>query len=157
MKGVKLAMRLAFTFLIGLGVLWGQGQPQNYEVTASTTAVTIQANTIATGKTIQGGVASVYCASAQTATISWNGTNATATAGTVLKLPGTREGARATVWTGSNVGGGTGGPVYNVPAGAPGIRIDFKNFFLAGDGGTAQNFTIKTDGTCTITMAWSEK
>lgn len=149
-------MRFAIVCLLALPVFSQPPQAENYEVTASTTAVTIQANTTATGKTIQGGSASVYCASAQTATISWNGTNATATAGTVLKLPGTRDGARATVWTASNVGGGTTGPAYTISAGGT-ILIDFSGFFLTGDGGSGKNFTISTDGTCTITMAWSEK
>ncbi len=132
-----------------------RAQTQNYEVTASTTAVTIQANTASTGRTIRGQTASVYCVAAQTATVKWNGTNATATAGTVLRLPGTSSAATATVWTGSNVGSGTTGPVYNVPAGGTMI-LDFSLFILGGGGGTGQNFTIATSGTCTITMAWSE-
>ena len=114
----------------------------------------MQAPTTGTGITIKGGAASVFCVAAQTATVSWNGTNATATAGTVLQLPGTSKGATASVWTATNVGSGTTGPVYNIPAGATMI-LDFSQFLLV-SGGTASNFSIKTSGTCTITMAWSE-
>lgn len=133
---------------------------QNYYMaTANTTAMTIQ-QPATDPRTVQfpdGGRvgASVYCAAAQTATLSWNGTAATSTAGTILLLPPATRPASATIWTASNAGSGTTGPVFNVIAGQT-FSIDLA-WFKMGAAGTQNNLTITTSGTCTITIMWSER
>jgi hypothetical protein len=136
---------------------YGQGV-DHYIASASTTALTVQQPVAADARIITFGDsnvagASVYCASASTATISWNGTAATATAGSEKKLPGTQRPSGMTVWTASNVGGGTTGPVYNVPAGST-FTIDLS-WFIFGTQGTAENLTIATSNSCTITFAYT--
>ena len=136
----------------------------HYKAFASTTAMTIQAPACTTAACaarqitfgdIANGVAgaTVYCASASTATISWNGTAATTTAGTELKLPGTFAVSGATVWTASNVGTGTVGEAQQIAAGG---TISFTlSWFRLGTQGTAQNLTITTNNTCTIAFNYS--
>lgn len=147
-----------FGLLIALaGAAHGQGV-DHYIASASTTALTVQQPVAADARIITFGDAnvagaSVYCVSASTATISWNGTAATATAGTEAKLPGTQRPSGMTVWTASNVGSGTTGPVYNVPAGAT-FSIDLS-WFTFGTQGTTANLTIATSNSCTITFAYS--
>lgn len=136
---------------------YGQGV-DHYIASASTTALTIQQPVAADARQITFGDAnvagaSVYCLAAQTATIKWNGTAATATAGTEALLPGTQRPSGATIWTASNVGSGTTGVVYNVPAGAT-FPIDLT-WFVLGTQGTGTNLTIATSGTCTITFTYS--
>jgi hypothetical protein len=147
-------------FLIGLALavgLFAQEQ-DHYVATASTTALTLQqpasnARQITFGSATVAG-ASVYCASASTATISWNGSVSTATAGTELKLPGTQRASGMTVWTATNQSSaGTTGPVYNVPAGLT-YNIDLT-WFRFGTQGTGANITITTSNSCTITFAYS--
>lgn len=129
----------------------------HYITSANTTALTVQqpatnARQITFGDANVAG-ASVYCAANQTATISWTGTAATSTAGSEVLLPGTQLPSGMTIWTASNVGSGTTGPVYNVIAGTT-FSIDLT-WFRFGRQGTTQNLTIKTSGTCTITFAYS--
>ena len=153
MRRTLFASLLLFSF-----ALHAQPVPSNhYIATASTTALTIQqpaanARQITFGSPTVAG-ASVYCAAAQTATIYWSGAAATATSGSEVLLPGTQTPSGATIWTGSNVGTGTTGPAYAVPAGAT-FLIDLEWFHL-GTQGTTSNLTIKTTGTCTITFAYS--
>src|SRR6185312_9247758 len=102
-------MKLLFLLLAIAGGLMAQDQ-DHYVATANTTALTLQqpaanARQITFGSSTVA-AASVYCAAAQTATISWNGTAATATAGTEKLLPGTFQASRMTVWTASNAGSG---------------------------------------------------
>lgn len=128
-----------------------------YIATANTTALTIQqpasGSRIISFPTPGSPGASVYCVSASTITTSWNGTNATATAGSEVKLPGTTNASGMTVWTGSNVGSGTTGPVQNVAAGGT-LPIDLSRFRF-GTVGSPQNLTITTSNSCTITFAYS--
>ena len=129
----------------------------HYIATANTTAMTVQqpatqARQVTFGDSNNAG-ASVYCASASTATVSWNGAAATTTAGSEIKLPGTQAPSGSTIWTASNVGAGTTGPVYNVAAG--GTLLISLTWFHFGTQGTSQNLTISTSGTCTITFAYS--
>ena len=150
--------RILICLVIAGGIIGAQPIPQDhYIASASTTALTLQqpatgARQITFGDADNAG-ASVYCASASTATVKWNGTAATATAGSEVKLPGTFQPSGMTVWTGSNVGTGTTGPVYNVPAGAT-LNISFT-WFRFGTQGTATNLTIATSNSCTITFAYS--
>lgn len=131
----------------------------HYIASASTTALTLQQPAV-NARQISfappgAGVASVsvYCASASTATFSWNGTAATATAASEIKLPGTQLPSGMTVWTGSNVGSGTTGPVYNIAAGQT-MPFDLS-YFKFGTQGTGANITITTSNSCTITFAYS--
>jgi hypothetical protein len=145
--------------LLFSGVIFAQTtQVDHYIASASTTALTVQQPAAAAarqitfgGPTVAG--ASVYCALASTATTSWNGAPATATAGAEVMLPGTQRPSGMTVWTGSNVGGGTTGPVYNVPAGQT-FLLDLS-WFIFGTQGTSENLTISTSNTCTITFAYT--
>lgn len=143
--------------LIGSAMV-AQSPPDRYIAQATTTAYTIQApanngRLIVFGDQFTAG-AWVYCAAAQTATLSWNGTAATATtSATEIMMPGTQLPSGMTLWTGSNVGGGTTGPVYNIPAG---VTFPISLFWLRlGMNGTGNNFTITTNGTCTITFSYS--
>jgi len=149
-------MRTLFAFLIFSLPCFAQ-QPDRYTATASTTALSLQqpasnARQISFGDADNAG-ASVYCASASTITFKWQGTAATATAGAEVKLPGTQQASGMTVWTASNAGNGTIGPVYNVPAGA---TMNFSlTWFRFGTQGTTANITIATSNSCTITFYYS--
>lgn len=140
------------------GITQAQSPPDRYTAQATTTAYTIQApasngRQIVFGSPTTAG-ASVYCANAQTATLSWNGTAATATtSATEKKLPGTQQASGMTLWTGSNVGGGTTGPVFQVAAGST-LLIDLYNLRLQMNG-AGNNLTITTNGSCTITFFYS--
>lgn len=129
-------------------------QDRHYIVSASTTALTVQ-QTAANPTAIEFASASVYCVASQTATISWNGTAASATTTVPKTIPPTLIPASVTAYTGSNAGAGTTGPVYNVPGGAT-MLIDLS-WFRMGNTGTTTNLTITTTGTCTITILWTER
>lgn len=139
-------------------LLSAQPPPDRYTAQAATTAYTIQApasngRAIVFGSETTAG-ASVYCAAAQTVTLAWNGTAATATTNTgEKKLPGTQQASGMTLWTASNVGGGTTGPTYAVAAGGT-LLIDLFKFRLA-QNGTGSNITLSADGTCTFTFYYS--
>jgi len=137
----------------------------SYVAQATTTALTIQqpatnakAVTLGVGPGSTEKAASVYCASAQTATLSWNGTAATTTSATVTPIPPTATSSNiAVAFAASNVGAGTSGPVYTIPAGAT-FLISLMGIRLPpGNGGSTNNFTITTSGTCTITITWTEQ
>jgi len=154
-------MRTLLTILLFSLPIWAQPQPipaDHYTASAATVALTIQqpatnARQISFGNGPGTAGASVYCASASTATFSWTGAAATATAGSEIKLPGTQQPSGVTVWTASNVGGGTTGPVYNVPAGGT-MAFDLS-WFRLGTQGTTSNLTISTSNSCTITFNYS--
>lgn len=147
---------LILLFALAIAPLMAQ-PTDHYVATATTTALTLQ-QPATQGRQISfptGPVAgaSVSCAAAQTATLAWNGTAATATAGTEIKLPGTTASSGMTVWTASNVGGGTTGPAYPIPAGVPlSIWLGWFNF---GSTGTGSNLTISTTGSCTISFFYA--
>lgn len=149
---------LAALILIASGAHAQSTGVDHYLATAATTALTVQQPVAADARLITFGDsnvagASVYCAADSTATLAWNGTAATATAGTEKLLPGTQRPSGMTVWTGSNVSGGTTGPVYHVQAGQT-FTIDLS-WFVFGRQGTATNVTITTSNSCTITFAYS--
>ncbi len=150
-------MRILLSLFV-CSLIASAADPDRYTAQAATTAYTIQApanngRSITFGTEVTAG-ASVYCVAAQTATIKWNGAAATATtSATEVKLPGTFNASGMTLWTASNVGTGTVGPVYTIPAGAT-VLIDLFNLRLAKNG-TASNLTIATSGTCTITFYYS--
>lgn len=134
-------------------------QADRYVATAATTKFTLQqpaanARQISFGDDQNAG-ASVYCASASTATFSWQGAAATTTAAATAekKLPGTQQASGMTPYTASDVGSGTTGPAYNVPAGA---TMNFSlTWFRFGTGGTTANISIATSNSCTITFYYS--
>src|SRR5579872_5641750 len=110
---MRTPMRTLLTILLFSLPIWAQPQPipaDHYTASAATVALTIQqpatnARQISFGNGPGTAGASVYCASASTATFSWTGAAATATAGSEIKLPGTQQPSGVTVWTASNVGG----------------------------------------------------
>lgn len=123
------------------------------------TAFTIQ-QPATNGKQVQLIAAVVYCSVACSATQSQNGTAATATAGTItgtLPLPTTPS--SATVWTASNVGGGTAvGPIYHLAA-TQTITLTLAGMTM-GNTGTATNYSITISsitGTANIAVFWSER
>lgn len=129
----------------------------HYIASVDTTKLTIQqpatgARRITFGDSVTAG-ASVYCASAATATLSWSGTAASSTTVAEKRVIGTGQASNATLWSASDVGAGTTGPIYNVPAGGT-VNIGLEWFVLRGNG-TTINLTIATSGTCTITIAYS--
>ena len=147
-------MKLFTLSLLAMSLIAQTPQPNRYFISAGTTALTIQQPS-SNANQVQFESASIYCASASTATPSWNGTAATATTGTIKKAPGTSATPKATAWTGSNVGAGTTGPVYNIPA-AQTMLFDLSNIIM-GTTGTATNFTFTTNNSCTITIYWVER
>jgi len=155
------AMKRLFALFIFAFPIFAQPIPasDHYKATSSTTVLTIQqpatnARQITFGDTRLGiAGATVYCASASTATLSWNQVAATATAGTELKLLGTFQPSGATVWTASNVSSGTSGEANQIPAG--GTLLLSLAWFQLGTQGTSSNITITTNNTCTITFNYS--
>src|SRR5580765_966868 len=152
-------MRLLILLFAAVAAL-AQPQPQDhYTASASSTALTLQqpssnARQITFGNGPNTTGASVYCASASTATFSWNGGATTATTATEKLLPETRNASGMTIWTATNQSGaGTTGPVYNVPAGGT-MAFDLS-WFRFGTGGTSSNLTITTSNSCTITFFYN--
>lgn len=147
-------LRLIFCLLLTATLAVPQPGNYRYQVSAATTALTVQ-QPASNANQVQFQWASIYCSAASTATPSWNGTAATATAATIKRIPGTTATPRATAWSGSNVGAGTTGWVANIPAGAT-MAFDLTTFFM-GTTGTATNLTYTTSNSCTITFEWTEK
>lgn len=140
---------------LALMSLSAQSPPRQYIVTVTGSGkVTIQH--LPNDPTVQTFVSAWFsCAAAQTVTLSWNGTGATATAGSAVRLPGTFLPSAATVWTASNAGGGTTGPVYNVLAGVD-YPIDLSTFTM-GNTGVNTNLNFLPSGTCTINARYNER
>lgn len=124
------------------------------------TKLTIQ-QPAANAKQVQFETAVVYCSVACDVSQAQNGTAATATPGTAVPIQPTPASAPAvaTVWTASNVGGGTAvGGVFHLPALAY-LVLDLSKVSL-GNGGTANNYTIAiatASGTGNMTIYWSER
>lgn len=153
---LSLVSLLAFSLLMPTPA-WAVDHYQFIATTSGAAAITIQqpasgARRITFGDSQVAGL-TAYCASAQTVTLSWNGTAASATAGSEKKLAGTANASGATVWTASNVGAGTSGITIHVPA-ATDYPISLSWFVLQGNG-TTTNLTATTDGTCTLTFSYS--
>lgn len=147
-------MKLLITWLLASTAIFAQAPLNHYVASAATTKLTLQQASGTSGNQVQPEFLAVYCTLASTITFSWNGAGATTTAGTAIMYPGTFIPATATVWTASNVGSGTTGPVYNVPATS---ERDFTLEQLRLPAGTINsNFTITTSNSCTITVQWRE-
>jgi hypothetical protein len=155
-------MKLTILTLCAAALIFGQAAPPvpsasdptkpRYQVNATTTKVTLQgygSNDPAFMETLV-----VTCASAATLTTSWNGTAATATTGTAIKLPGSGPLARpVNVFTGSDVGSGTTGAVTTIAAGVS-FPIDVTMFMVNGNSGTGTNLTFTTNSSCTFQITF---
>lgn len=146
-------MRKLLALLALAAGLYAQA-PNRYYISASTTKLTIMQPATGDGNQVQFGLITVSCAADQTMIEEWNGAAATATAGIIKKAPGTFQNPLATAWTGSNVGLGTTGPTYTIPAGQT-VAFDGSGIRM-GPTGTGTNYSIGTSGACTITIAWNE-
>ncbi len=101
--------------------------------------------------------AMVYCSVACVIELERDGTAATATAATEVALTpyGT---ATAVGWSSSDVGNGTTINTIDVAAGST-VPIDLVGVMLAQGGGTAENFTLRSDsitGDIKMTIIWRE-
>jgi len=129
-------------------------QATRYVVSKSTKALTIQQPS-SNASQVHFETADVYCASAASITIGFNGGAATGTALTIVKIPPTLRTPTVTAWYDSNVSSPTAGAVYNVPdLGSKNIDL---NIYSMGTGTTATNFTITTSAACTINIIWTEQ
>ena len=156
---MKIGLSVLATLIVGTVTAWSAEPPDanRYMVSVSTTKMTVQQPATG-GNLVQFETASVYCVAAATATASWNGTAATATAATIKKSPQTATAPLAVAFSGSDVGSGTSGVVYNVPAGGT-LIFDMSSITMprSASGGGINNYTFTTSGTCTISFQWVEK
>ena len=126
-------------------------------LSAATEKLTVQ-QPVTPARQVQFEFATAQCTVACDVTVSWNGTAASATAGTIKKLPGTLNAPVATMWTGSNAGAGTASRVDSLPAG--GLITYDLTAFLMGDSGTATNLSIAVSsitGTAKLSIQWRER
>ncbi len=137
----------------------GADTTPRYQLKLSTSgALTIQQPVAPGQKTAVVEAIWVYCATAQSFTISQNGTGATSTAATIAALnhspPSTIK-----AWSASNASSFayTSDPYY-VGAGST-YTLGFGNgsMFLVQNGGVNENITVTPSGTCDITIQWIEK
>ncbi len=136
-------------------VPWLPPNVNRYQVQATTTALTIQQPST-NGNQVLLELANVACDSDSTVTFSWSGTAATATTATPVKFLGVSATARATAWSGSNAGAGTTGRVDSITGGAGPKAYDLT-MFIVPTGSTANNFTMTTSNSCSITIQWREQ
>jgi hypothetical protein len=129
------------------------GVYQEVSLTSSAAVVTVQQPASGAREvTFEGAV--IYCSVTCIVTLEMNGTAATTTSGTVIKLNTKAPTAKAVVFTSSNVGVGTVIQKYESPAG-----ISKSGLSLGVISGTQQNITLRTDsitGTVRILLMWSE-
>lgn len=118
-----------------------------YWVIYTGTAVTLQATTTSDPAYLETG--NVYCVAAQSVTISSNGAAATTTAGTLKQFGFANSQFPPSLFTASNAGAGTAGMVFQVAAGQT-LPLRLAPLALLGRGGTGQNITLTSTGTCTF-------
>jgi len=127
-------------------------------LSGAATALTIQ-QPATSSKALQLQSAVVYCSVACTIRQAQNGTGATATAGTVLKISPNTTASAATVWTASNVGAGTAtSPDLHLTA-AGTMVLDLSKVILPRGAGIGTNYTVSIaaiTGTANIAFFWSE-
>lgn len=99
--------------------------------------------------------AEIYASASLDITQERNGTAATTTAGTIVRVnPDKGDSPTATIFTASNVGVGTViRPATTVPAGIS--HVTLEGGFLVGSG-TAKNYTVRASSAAIITIAWEE-
>jgi hypothetical protein len=124
----------------------------NYSASLNSAAstVTVQATTSSGSVNFEEG--DVYCSVACTATISVNGTAATATSLTVTGPIGVAAAVPPVAFRTSNVSGGTTLKTFNIAAGGT-LVLDLTAFYLPAMAGGGANLTIATSsitGTATI-------
>ncbi len=130
----------------------------SYSATLSATAgvVTVQQPASA-GRNVQFVWASVFCSVTCYYTLERDGTAATATSATVVKINPDARAATATAWTASDAGAGTViGHFGNLNGGLQSFNLDDKTFH---SDGTAINFTIRIvslTGDVKVVIAWKE-
>lgn len=137
----------------------------NVSVSAATYAATLQAPAASTGstKTILLQTATVYCSAACVLTLSFNCTTAaTATAGTTVPLPGSRNTpSSATFWTASNASGCTAIETVNIPAGATyEISLSTPAPMSLRSTGTTNNYHFSfasVTATVNVVVKWEER
>lgn len=148
MKHILLLASLAISAFGQASTVQSPSDPTkpHYQVNATTTKITLQAYSSNDPAFMESLV--VTCALATTVTTSWNGAAATATAGTVVKLPGASPMARpVNVFTGSDVGAGITGAVTTIPAGVS-FPIDVTMFMVNANAGTGTNITFTSGSSC---------
>lgn len=155
-------MKLLLAVLM-CAVLTGQQFDARYTIVKTTalvaTAEKLTVQQPASGaKRLRFTSASVFCSAACTATMSRDGTAATATALTPVALSGHYAASTASGFHTSDAGAGTVISVaYSIGAGALQV-FDLEGIELAGNG-TARNFSIETNaitGTVRIQIVWKE-
>lgn len=152
--------------LLALAALPVFAQANRYSATSGDVALsgagtifTIQKPTTQPNKDVRLESITVTCSTACSFTQTYNGANATSTAGTVLMIPPNISiPAVATAWTASNVGTAiaTGGITRLYGAGS--ITINVGQVAIAG-ASTAANYNVviaTMTGTVNITVIWSE-
>ena len=129
--------------------------------TPSTAAVIVsvqQPVTATARRQIQFEGAVLYCSVACSVGLEVDGTTATVTAGSAIKLDSRAPAAASTIYTGSDVGSGTVLNVYELAAGQQ-INITKTGLLLGVDTGTRHNLTFRTNsisGTVHVLIMWSE-
>lgn len=130
---------------------------QEFTLSTSAAVLTVQQPTSAPRQiTFEGAV--VYCSVACVPSLEINGTVATVTGVTPVKLDTRGSAATSTAYTGSDSTGGTVIGKYSVAAGQQ-LGITKSGLTLGVGSGVHQNVTIRTDaisGTARILLMWSE-
>lgn len=140
---------LFFALLIAaLACVTAHAQVFVYETTTTKASVHVPLASSATVTfSAQGLGASVYCATASTATLARGGTAPTTTEGLAVSLNGvsTIDASDVQVFTDSNVGSGTTLKTYTIAAGQE-VGIDLSQFGLT----KGKTITISTTSSCRI-------
>jgi hypothetical protein len=130
---------------------------QEFTLSTSAAVLTVQQPTSAPRQiTFEGAV--IYCSVACVPSLEINGTVATVTAVTPIKMDSRAPAATSTAYTGSDSTGGAVVGKYSVSAGGQ-IGITKSGLTLGVGSGVHQNVTIRTDaisGTVHILLMWSE-
>jgi hypothetical protein len=130
----------------------------NDSVTLSAAAETLTVQQPASGaKQVSFELGTVYCSVACTATLSQNGTAASATGATPTPINPAYKPASAAAYKGSNVGAGTTLSTYAVSAGAT-FAIDLSKISLGATGGTNLSLAVSSiTGSAILTLIWNER
>lgn len=98
------------------------------------------------------------CSADSTITFAWNGTAATATAGTLKPISPSLNGKPPDVFTNSNVGAGTTGKTFPVSITATAANPQsylLPMFMVLGNAPTSQNWSVGVaSGTCTFQLTF---
>lgn len=103
--------------------------------------------------------ATIWCSVDATVTLRRDGTAASATVATPVRINGWQQAATATAYTSSNVGTGTVIRAYDWKGGSSEMVIDLSRFVIPRTAGTGGNLTIETNaitGDCKASIVWDE-